>query len=75
MLINNSLGVSEINSCFISKDANYSIIFLTVLVLLVLVVCISYNFWFYRLRNSTKDRSFINDYNYFIFFTASWVII
>jgi hypothetical protein len=70
MLINNSLGVSEINSCFISKEANYSIIFLTVLVLLVLVVCISYNFWFYRLRNSTKDRSFINDYNYFIFFTC-----
>jgi len=70
MLMNNSLGVSEIHSCFISKEANHSIIFLTVLVLLVLVVCICYNFWFYRLRNSMKDRSFINEYNYFIFFTC-----
>ena len=69
MFLNDSLGVSEINSCFISKEANHSIIFLTVLVLLMLILCIFYNFWFFRLRNATKDRSFVNGYNAFIFFS------
>lgn len=68
MLFNNSLGISMGKSCFISKEANSSIIFLTILVLFVLFLSIFFNFWFYKLRNSFKDRSFINDYNTFIFF-------
>lgn len=67
---NDLLGRSFNDSCFIIKSSNYAVIILASIFIFLFVLSIAYNIWYFICRDTSKDRSFINGYNYFILATS-----
>lgn len=70
MYLDNTLGESISDTCFISNVANFSTLIIIILVSLLFIFSVIFNIWFYFIRDTARDRSFINGYNCFIFFTS-----
>ncbi len=70
LLFNESLGLSAINTCYVKKESNYSLFLIASCFYFLLFLSILFNIWFFKFRDSNKDRSFINGYNYFILISA-----
>jgi len=70
LLFNDSLGSTAINTCFINEKTNHSLFFISACYFFLFILSILYNIWFFKLRDTKKDRSFINGYNYFMMITS-----
>lgn len=70
LLLNDSLGLSSINTCFVKKESNYSLFFIASCFYFLFILSIMLNIWFFKYRDTNKDRSFINGYNYFILISS-----
>lgn len=64
------LGLSNIKTCFIKKESNASLFFIASCFYFLFFLSILYNIWFFKFRDTNKDRSFINGYNYFILISS-----
>jgi hypothetical protein len=74
--INDAVGVSFAGTCFISKNDDYSTLLLVILFYTQCGLSIIFNIWFFYCRDTSKDRSFINGYNYFLLITSSlWLFL
>ena len=70
LLLNESLGLSSINTCYIKKESNHSLFFIAGCFYFLFILSIMFNVWFFKFRDTNKDRSFINGYNYFILISS-----
>lgn len=70
LLFNESLGLSSINTCFVKKESNHSLIFIASCFYFLFFLSVLFNIWFFKFRDTSKDRSFINGYNYFILISS-----
>jgi hypothetical protein len=65
------LDTSYSDDCFIANiSSKFTISIVFALFSIKFIFSILYNFWFFFYRDTSKDRSFINGYNYFLIVTS-----
>ncbi len=70
LYMNDAIGLSFSGTCFIKKNTDFSTAVFASLFYLVFISSIILNIWFFFCRDSSKDRNFINGYNYFLLITS-----
>jgi hypothetical protein len=68
--MNNTVGLSYAGTCFITSKGEYNVAVLGFIFYTLFLLSIVFNIWFLKYRDTSKDRNFINGYNYFILFTS-----
>jgi len=71
----NDIGTSFGDTCFISKIDGFTLVLIFILFSFKLIASVTYNFWFYVYRDTSKDRRFINGYNFFLIITSLLISI
>jgi hypothetical protein len=62
-------------TCFMSNFDGVTLVLIFILFSLKLIASVTYNFWFYVYRDTSKDRRFINGYNFFLIITSFLISI
>ncbi len=70
LFFNKCLGLSVINTCFIKEGSDESLFFIACCFYFLFFLSILYNIWFFKYRDTNRDRSFLNGYNYFMLFSS-----
>lgn len=69
------IGQTFNNTCGIIEFNRFPVFFISLEYLMLGVMSLIFNFWFFMFRDKSKDRSIINWYNWFILLTSFPLII
>jgi hypothetical protein len=70
LYINDDVGISFSGTCFINKNSQITTAILSGIFYFVFIATVLFNIWFLYWRDPSKDRNFINGYNYFLLITT-----